>query len=468
MAGDICMVESQTENLQKVEDSLKNLKDETPEVYNGTYLFFSFDLVNSTAFKSKNQNWGKIFDRFFTYCKNQMRDEFPRVLPWKMIGDEILFYLQVASEEELYESPQKSFAVLGKCIEFINQEDQAKSHLSVKATIWVSVVFDSIDRSTTEYANIIIRERNYGEEVLDFLGPDIDIGFRISRYAHNGILVIEAKLACLLTKLKTNLKDEHISKYMRIVSFEKLKGVWTDRYYPIVWYRDNWTYSDAMFVYDDRFNSEIVAKIVETKGSSLIDVSRLTSIFIDLNRTNEIEDIQKHINHDEKNIAGRIPRDRLSELHIVAICVNSKNEILVAKRTEKDTLPNTWEFGCGQLHINQDFISAINEGYKNDFGITLEFIGNNSISPNSIGTYIVKKPKENDRIVPGIIFVCKVISGEDAIDSNLDKLKHSKYKFVNKESYKELLSESLVPDFEKRILDTYSLLEQQEESSNAR
>jgi hypothetical protein len=420
--------------------------------YTGTYLFFSFDLVNSTAFKNKENNWSKIFDQFFIKCKEEMFRLFPFAVTWKLIGDEILFYLRVNSDDELYDSPKNTFAVLNNCIEFVNTLPNTKSYLSIKATIWAATASDSND---TERNKIII-ERDFDNEILDFLGADIDIGFRISKYAISSILVVEAKLACLLTKLKTKMENEHISNYMRIVSYEQLKGVWDNRYYPVVWYRDNWTYSNNMFIYDDKYNFEIVKKIEYSKGACLEDVSKLTKIFIDLNKIDRIESLRDNIiqRNDFNSIKKKIPRERLSELHIVAICVDSKNNILVAKRTDKDTLPNTWEFGCSQLRINQDFISAINESYKNDFGITLEYIQDNQVP---IGIYHFKKPKENNRLVPGVIFVCRINSGEDNI--KLDESKHSEYRFVNKETYKEIMKEPTVSDFEKRILDSCALIE---------
>jgi hypothetical protein len=413
------MVSNMTEkndSADKVQSSLGKLtvSQDDKSDYAGTYLFFSFDLVNSTAFKNKEGNWSNIFDQFFTTCKEEMRRLFPFAITWKMIGDEILFYLRVDSEGELYNSPKNTFDVLTECIKFLNNISNAKSYLSVKATIWAASASDFKD---TEKNKIII-ERDFDNDVLDFLGSDIDIGFRISEYALNAILVVEAKLACLLTKLETKMENEHISNYMRIVSYEQMKGVWDNRYYPIVWYRDNWTYSNNMFIYDDKYSSKIVQKIESSKGECLEDVSKLTKIFIDLNKLDQIESLRKNIVKRTDSIKKKIPRERLSELHIVSICVNSKNEILVAKRTEKDTLPNTWEFGCSQLHINQDFISAINESYKNDFGITLEYIQDN---PVPIGIYDFRKPRENNRLVPGIIFVCRIKSGEE--DFNHYRLK---------------------------------------------
>jgi hypothetical protein len=464
VAGDICMVELSDGPQEKVRDALKADYEypQEDQNYDGTYLFFSFDLVNSTAFKNKNSKWGKIFDRFFIYCKDEMKKSFPSVVTWKMIGDEILFYLRVIKENELYDAPSKTFKVLKGSIDFLDSIDDAKSYLSVKATLWAAAMRNSADN----VINRIIIERDFDNDILDFLGPDIDIGFRISEYALKSILVVEAKLACLLTKLETELDKEHISTHMKIVSYEKLKGVWDGRYYPIVWYRDNWTYSNSMFIYDEKYNSKIVQHIEATKGECLDDVSGLTKVFLDLNKIAEIEWLKNNIASDGNivRVQKKVSRDKLSEVHIVAICLNSKDEILIAKRTEKDTLPNTWEFGCSQLHMNQEFIAAINENYQKDFGITVEYLQKD---PIPIGMYHFKKKNENDRIVPGIIFVCRILSGEDNIV--LDVSKHSQYRFIGRDTYKDIMnaSECVVDDFERRIIGAYNLIEQIKDQPHA-
>ncbi|MDR2518098.1 MAG: hypothetical protein LBD13_01605 [Spirochaetaceae bacterium] len=273
------MVETDDNPVEKVRESLKDAYEypsPPPPDYDGTYLFFSFDLVNSTSFKNKNKKWDEIFDDFFRFCKEKMRQEFPLAVPWKMIGDEILFYLRVIKGNVLYKAPERTFKVLIGCIDFLNTKPEIKGFLSVKATLWSAVMRNS----ATDVTNRIIIERDFDNDILEFLGPDIDIGFRISEYALKAILVIEAKLACLLTKLETETDKEHISTHMRIVSYEQLKGVWDGRYYPIVWYRDDWTYSNTMFIYDERFNSKIVHQIQETKGECLDDLKHSKYKFI--------------------------------------------------------------------------------------------------------------------------------------------------------------------------------------------
>jgi len=449
------MVEDYTIIKDKIKESLINLEDKPflKKDFEGTYLFFSFDLVNSTAFKNRNKQWGKLFDGFVSQSKILMEQEFHFIKIWKMVGDEILFYMQVKSIDDLHFAPQRTYDVLQKCIEFIEKKDRVKSNLSIKATIWSAVVYDSEDKNTENCDNIIIKERDVDDYILDFLGLDIDAGFRISKFVIGSVLVVDAKLACLIAGLEKETKDKHISNFMRIVSYQQLKGVWDNRHYPIVWYRNEWDYSKDMFVYDERYNSEIVKQICDTKGECLDEVSLLTNIFKDLDKRNAVENLKEKIIKEANPILiSKIPKDKLCEMHIVAICVNSNNEILIAKRaSDKNTLPNTWEFGCSQLRLHQDFISAINKDYISDFGIKLKLL-----KDEPIATYIMEKSKDN-RVVPGLIFLCRIEENENAI--NLDDKKHSEYKFINQENYKDIHGNEAVPDFHKRIEDAYKFLE---------
>jgi isopentenyldiphosphate isomerase len=449
------MVEDYTTIKDKIKESLINLEDKPflTKDFEGTYLFFSFDLVNSTAFKNRNKQWGKLFDGFVSQSKILMEQEFHFIKIWKMVGDEILFYMQVTSIDDLHFAPKKTYDVLQKCIKFIEEKDGVKSNLSIKATIWSAVVYDSEDKNTENCDNIIIKERDVDGYTLDFLGLDIDTGFRISKFVIGSVLVVDAKLACLITDLEKEMMDKHISNFMRIVSYQQLKGVWDNRHYPIVWYRNEWSDSKDMFVYDERYNSEIVKQICDTKGECLDDVSLLKKIFEDLDKLNVVKNLKEKIIKEANPILiSKIPKDKLCEMHVVAICVNSNNEILIAKRAaDKNTFPNIWEFGCSQLRLNQDFISAINKDYNNDFGIKLKLL-----KDEPIATYTIGKLKDS-RVVPGLIFLCRIEENENAI--SLDDKKHSDCKFINKENYKNINRNETIPDFHKRIEDAYKSLE---------
>lgn len=105
----------------------------------------------------------------------------------------------------------------------------------------------------------------------------------------------------------------------------------------------------------------------------------------------------------------------------MAICVNERNEILISRRTKRDDLPEIWEFGCAQLHLKQSFIDAIQECYRNDFKIELEFFEED---PAPIGHYFLTKTKKDDRLVPGLIFVAKADSSQ-LNNNKIDSTSHS-------------------------------------------
>lgn len=341
------------------------------------------------------------------------------------------------------------------------KEELSIGILSVKATMWAAYLTDIEANKRDAKHNIIIKERVIDNINLDFLGPDIDIGFRISKFALQKKLVIDSKLACLLTKLETDLKENNISESMRIISYERLKGVWEDRHYPIVWYQESWDSINNMFLYDEQFNSDIVKKIVESDLKSLQPVSLLTKIFSDLNKLDQIEELRNGIKQFHQNNptgfkAKKIPFDKLSELHLAAICVNERDEILISRRTRKDDLSERWEFGCAQLHINQSFADAIRECYLKDFKIDVTFFEN---LPTPIGQYCLRKSKEDNRLVPGLIFVAKVDSRQ-LEKKQIDSTSHSEVRWITAETSKNIGHEECVPDFHQRIIDAYSYIEE--------
>ncbi len=248
---------------------------------------------------------------------------------------------------------------------------------------------------------------------------------------------------------------------MRIVSYQQLKGVWDNRHYPIIWYQNTkWTDIGDIFLYDEKFNNEIACEVIKSNGQSLDDVSKLTKIFLELNKIDEVENLRKGIqiysqNNPEGILVKTIPYDKLCETHLVAICVNDNNEILIAKRTQKDDLSEKWEFGCSQVRLNETFEEALKRGYKNDFNIDLQFYNN---TPTPIGIYNFSKSKENNRKVPGIIFVAKININEIE-EQKIDKTKHTMTKWIDKNNYKEIKENESVQDFHKRIEDTYKFLE---------
>jgi hypothetical protein len=102
--------------------------------------------------------------------------------------------------------------------------------ISFKTTLWSGIVSNTLgtDRAKWLYTNIWMKNPVFTNS-LDFIGPDVDIGFRISKTAYKNIVLIDAKLACVF-----NLLIPTFAKRSKIVLFEQLKGVWDNQHYPIV------------------------------------------------------------------------------------------------------------------------------------------------------------------------------------------------------------------------------------------
>lgn len=280
-----------------IQDSRGDLKRLTPEEKDlfrwerspRLYVFFSFDLVNSTAYKVvKKEKWPVVFAHFYQVLKKEMKQGFPDVKVWKYIGDEILFFKELDTRASLFEIIPTASEVLANTLKHLDslfQEDF--KGLSLKGAIWCAPVtvmrgeeLKNLQKEKAQNIENIALDLLYDEHTLrDFIGPDIDIGFRISNYVEKEKLVISCDFAYLLLiaepPLDYKVKKDELVKNLKIVSYEDLKGIWTDRYYPIIWYHDNWKSITDTFEYDDRFKSPIIDNIYRKQTDNLEELKKI-------------------------------------------------------------------------------------------------------------------------------------------------------------------------------------------------
>lgn len=60
----------------------------------------------------------------------------------------------------------------------------------------------------------------------------------------------------------------------RVVSLEALKGVWSGRPYPVVWYCEPWEHTEENFAYDEALQHPIVANVLAGRTHPLRLVDR--------------------------------------------------------------------------------------------------------------------------------------------------------------------------------------------------
>ncbi|SKB46726.1 hypothetical protein [Sphingopyxis flava] len=202
-------------------------------------LFLSVDMVGSTAFKASaplrgEDGWLTIFRTFFTHFPLMLagqigfefldREETPAVDVWKAMGDEVIFTAQPSSAEEAV----AILRVLLRTMRLYQAEHFDALPLRLKGTAWLA------DFSDYNIA-LEIPELSSSDAAphLDFIGPDLDLGFRLSKYARPDSLILSLDLLEMLLQAR-NMGD----LILFLAGQERLKGVMFDRPYPIVWMND--------------------------------------------------------------------------------------------------------------------------------------------------------------------------------------------------------------------------------------
>lgn len=198
-------------------------------------LFLSVDMVGSTEFKARftgqgSDGWLDIFQTFFTsfplMVAGQIGFEFldddrtPAIDVWKVMGDEVVFVATPTSPEEL----TSILIALLRTMQMYEERHFQQLPLRLKGTAWLAdFAGQNIEIEIPELSSS-------GGAHLDFIGPDIDLGFRISKFAKPGSIVVS------LDVLEVMLGAGNAAEAaLYLMGKEPLKGVMFGRPYPIVW-----------------------------------------------------------------------------------------------------------------------------------------------------------------------------------------------------------------------------------------
>jgi len=205
-------------------------------------VFFSVDVVGSTAYKTKHSKiaddkyWARFFESFFAEFPSNLdariqeaKDQNERQLDiplepldfWKMTGDEILYTAVVRNSAHVYILTKAFY----RAVYSYDKDIFDKWGLRVKGTGWTAGF-------PLRNSEIKIHEGSE-DEATDFIGPDIDIGFRISKASRSGRMVASMDLADLLAQ------HSDIDNFLFFhVGFEDLQGVFDNNPYPIFWIKE--------------------------------------------------------------------------------------------------------------------------------------------------------------------------------------------------------------------------------------
>ena len=227
-------------------------------VHGGVRCFVSIDLVGSTAYKIRklNQDWITVIVDFLNRIPVQsitaeslgiqsLRKYQTPLHLWRISGDETLFYT-----ERLVTSKQINyvFQVLYRAVQYLDKKYMLNHGLGVKATMWlagfpyrnkeflvssqapyvrfINGPFDSID----DYFRDTPFERT--DERLDFLGPEVDVGFRLCALASPGRIVVSFDAANHIAD--SGYHDDAPVQFYH-VGWQPLRGLYGEAPYPIFW-----------------------------------------------------------------------------------------------------------------------------------------------------------------------------------------------------------------------------------------
>ena len=199
-------------------------------------MFMSVDLSGSTAFKSEAQSdgdspaWLEAFEEFFREVPLVMigqiaaafilEDEVPDCRVWKVIGDEIVF---LAHPNSAKQAQLLTVAFYNTIIDYDSKIFQ-RWPLRIRGCCWAA----QISRRNRQIEIPEMMGSGGTETYVDYLGPDVDAGFRLSGCVGRGQLILSSNLVQMLAGMQN---DEDIQ--FHYVGQKVLKGVYKGRPYPL-------------------------------------------------------------------------------------------------------------------------------------------------------------------------------------------------------------------------------------------
>jgi len=246
-------------------------------------LFLSADLVGSTAFKQasemgdgeKVQKWLEPIGAFFAGIQRHLdyqwgvsqkiagdeiadqNHELPRF--WKAAGDEVIYVMEIDSPLQ----PLFAVTTFGEAISSYRRELQEISpNLGIKGTAWLAgfpvnnaeIVLGGKRQLPDGHPSLddwwvqhLYKRYLYetsplpnGKEVLDFIGPQMDLGFRLSAKSTQRRMMLSVDLAMMLMKTCERPQGDLAARFNvenRIFfdGTETLKGVLAGLPYPLIW-----------------------------------------------------------------------------------------------------------------------------------------------------------------------------------------------------------------------------------------
>lgn len=184
--------------------------------------------VISATFNDFNQLFRKLY---ILCCSTEDKDIQKNLFyPWKALGDELIYSFPVKRRKDIHDYVCCFLAALRK----VDNKLKERNFIRLKGSAWVAGFPVRNRKVFLPMPEVVVTQGSanaiYPYPRLDFWGPDMDIGFRIGRCTWPGFIVLSMDLAQLLGE-----HTYHQQILLKFLGWESLKGVWSDRPYPIFW-----------------------------------------------------------------------------------------------------------------------------------------------------------------------------------------------------------------------------------------
>lgn len=225
-------------------------------------IFISVDVVGSTAYKNRpgaDQSWLPFFRDFYSqfpillgksYSSEEIKEtlesagEMDQLTLWKALGDELIFQATLTNYKQALIHILAFRAATEDYLKNIRRGKDSqgdKEGLGLKCAAWLAGF---------PVCNAFIFSSIAGE-VEDYIGPSIDVGFRLSKFATQRKFIVSVDLALMLVHDTSSLEFYFDGE-------EELKGALNGKRYPIIWIRVN-------------ADQETLVDALQNKGHAKID-----------------------------------------------------------------------------------------------------------------------------------------------------------------------------------------------------
>lgn len=194
-------------------------------------LFMSVDIIESTSYKvrypavASSSGWLDAFENFFRMTPLRFigriaeayteHEGIPECSVWRVQGDEIIFIALPTSAAEIYLINVAFLRTVYDCNEVIMNPHG----LSVRGCFWAAQLGGR---------NRPIDIPEMHPAYIDYLGPDVDTGFRLTSFAGAGEVSFSYNVIGVFEALAST------SLHFRLLGMNVLKGVIMHEPYPVV------------------------------------------------------------------------------------------------------------------------------------------------------------------------------------------------------------------------------------------